>query len=530
VSDAKGVSAEQLGAALTKLGLISAPQWAAALQKAGGPTELSAALDLLGRTPAHWAPQGDRSPALTLYQRGEIDAALKAGSLKALPGVLVWNDYLILEMVGKGGMGKVYKGWDRKNLRFVAVKKMLEEFSNIGEALKRQNREAEVLTSLDHPFLARLYSREKLGGDHLLVMEYVFGTTLSSRVQQRYAQNKCLPWPVVAKLAADLLGVLAYLHGGNRQGETILHRDIKPANIMVQDIDGGGFRPVLLDMGLAKVLPKEGEKPVEELTRQFQILGTPEYMPPEQWNGAAEAVPMSDVYALGGTLAYALTGEPPFGSVVGGTRAQVMTTMIQRHTKGPRPDPRAKRPDVPDKFADLIVRMTAVDPAVRGPISELQAIVAEVLADPRAKDAPTSTFVAPPKPAPPPPPPTSRPSAPSTAKPPAARAAGPAVPHGGGPNSPRPGKRTVADEIGPVATRARAAKGGATAVAASGSSSFGLTTMSRSLVRPDRNPVGLLFVVALGVLVGLTAGWAWAGAVALGAVVLAIYGLAAGGE
>jgi serine/threonine protein kinase len=381
------IAPDDLGKTLQQLGLVSESQWQQALARAGQDGKLSVVLDILTRTPAIWAPAetGIRSTALTAHQVRQIERCLKENALPKLPRLLRWNNYFILDPIGKGGMGVVYKGWDVEHRRYVAIKRTHRDSPEVRKRLKR---EAKLQQFLDHPNIAKLYSREKYGNTDLLVLEYLPGNTLAEIVHKR-GREKPLPWQFVAEMAADLLDALDHAHGNNRRNVTIIHRDIKPGNIMlmrqkVQGVDK--YIPKLLDMGLAKSMATDDQPAAarmvsvdEQLTRQFQILGTPEYMAPEQWEGGLSAIPESDIYCLGGTLFFALTAEAPFQGVNKGNKMTYFAEMCHKHSAEPRPSVRKKRPDVPVEIDRLLQQMMAVPPSHRGKCLELRDRFRELL-------------------------------------------------------------------------------------------------------------------------------------------------------
>ncbi len=180
--------------------------------------------------------------------------------------------------------------------RPVAVKRLLLHGSvhDMGRARQRIRREAEALQQLDHPNIVRLLEVHDNGDEIVLVMPYLSGGTLADQVRA----HGPLTADQVRALAPPLLGALAAAH---RQG--VVHRDIKPANVLF-DMYG---RPYLADFGVASL-----RNATSGLTASGVVLGTPEYMAPEQARGEP-ATPASDVFSLGATLAYAATGTPPFG-------------------------------------------------------------------------------------------------------------------------------------------------------------------------------------------------------------------------
>ena len=356
---------------LVACGVITVPEWEVAVSRAGS-ADCQAALNVLSRTRAHWAPAVDPSlvPVLTRYQFERIEEWLLAPEGEFPRGQLVWNDYLLLEKVASGGMGMVFKGWSKTNAHYVAIKRTLSDST---ELRRRLLREAELLRQLHHENVAGFYSREAFGDSDLLVMEFVPGSTLLEVTKKRLAKKSTVPWVHVAGWAVELLGALDHFDGRNTPKVVVVHRDIKPSNVMLKP-HGEGYRAVLLDLGLGRAVDSEGDLVGESLTQNFQLLGTPEYMAPEQWNGGHHAIPASDVYGLGGTLYFALTGRPPFGalSTEAANKTAAWMQMMKLHTGEPRPRLDELRPDVPLAMEELIRRMLAINPEHRGKPSELR--------------------------------------------------------------------------------------------------------------------------------------------------------------
>ncbi len=202
--------------------------------------------------------------------------------------------YEILEELGRGGMGVVYKARQIRLNRLVALKMILAGEYAGTEAVERFMAEAEIVARLQHPNIVRIHAIGDFEGRPYVELEYVEGGSLGSRLVGT-------PWPPrsAARLVESLAWAMAEAH---RMG--IVHRDLKPANILMTD-DG---TPKITDFGLAKSIDKDSG-----LTRTQSILGSPSYMAPEQAEGRAKDVgPTADVYALGANLYELLTGRPPF--------------------------------------------------------------------------------------------------------------------------------------------------------------------------------------------------------------------------
>jgi eukaryotic-like serine/threonine-protein kinase len=213
--------------------------------------------------------------------------------------------YEIMQPAGAGGMGQVYKARDTRLNRFVAVKVLPERFSQNAEVKVRLDREAQTLASLNHPHICSVFDAGHHDGIDYLVMEFVEGQTLAQRLHRG-----ALPLDEALKTATQIADALDKAH---RQG--VIHRDLKPANIMMTK---NGAK--LLDFGLAKLqhgglgfqpLSSMPTAPAAELTGQGMIVGTLQYMPPEQLQGI-EADARSDIFSFGAVLYEMLTGRKAF--------------------------------------------------------------------------------------------------------------------------------------------------------------------------------------------------------------------------
>jgi tetratricopeptide (TPR) repeat protein len=273
--------------------------------------------------------EGRTPPTLTqlLFERGYIDKNAYRQTLKITaveseiePGHAPSQDlgkFILVELLGKGGMGEVWKAYEKDLSRHVAIKFI---YTHDPEDEKRFIREAQVVAKLDHPNITPVYEYGVINGHQYLVMPLIKGRTLD-----------VVGADLRMKLSAirDIALALDYAH---RQG--VIHRDVKPQNIMVE-----GSRAYLMDFGLARPTKVE-----QSISQSGVLLGTPLYMSPEQARGETRLLgPRSDIYSLGATLYSVLVGRPAFDSIAG---ADVMATLRRVTEDEPRP-PRLLKPDIP---------------------------------------------------------------------------------------------------------------------------------------------------------------------------------------
>ncbi len=233
-------------------------------------------------------------PLVTLDARAEVLATGRERSAFAPRVAVHVSGYEVLEELGRGGMGVVFKARQTALKRLVALKMILTGPLADGEQIARFRGEAEALARLKHPNIVEIYEIGEAEGKPYLALELVEGGGLD---------RKLAGTPMPAREAAGLVETLARaLHFAHVHG--VIHRDLKPANVLLS-ADG---QPKITDFGLAKVLEADSG-----VTRTGAVLGTPSYMAPEQAGGDLPAIgPRTDVYALGATLYEALTGRPPF--------------------------------------------------------------------------------------------------------------------------------------------------------------------------------------------------------------------------
>jgi serine/threonine protein kinase len=253
--------------------------------------------------------------------------------------------YVIIDLIGRGGMGVVYKARHPTLDRLVAIKVLPGATFNCPEAAARLMREARIGARLGHPSICQILDAGQEGGDFYFVMEYLEGTDLSRVI----GEQGPLPVRRACGLACQLMEALEFLAGHN-----IVHRDIKPSNLMIAAND----RLKLLDLGLAKDLNQVRDGSV--VTMSGQLMGTPAYMAPEQIMSSNRVSPQADIYGAGATLYEMLTGRRVVQAEGKGV-GEVMLRAMQDET----PDPRGSRADVPEALARLNMRMLAKKPEDR---------------------------------------------------------------------------------------------------------------------------------------------------------------------
>lgn len=254
---------------------------------------------------------------------------------------LVVGNYQILDRLGSGGMGTVYKARHRRMKRVVAIKVLTRTTGQPATHLLRFQREVEALARLSHPNIVMAHDADEAELGHFLVMEFINGCDLATAVQ------KSGPLPVREAIECIVQAArgMAYAHA---QG--INHRDIKPANLLR---DAGGVVKVA-DLGLARfndTVGRTSEEP-STLTQAGSIMGTVDYMAPEQALGLPDVDHRADIYSLGCTLHFLLTGRPPYQA------ATLMATLVQ-HREAAIPSLCSARNDVPAALDRVFQRMVA---------------------------------------------------------------------------------------------------------------------------------------------------------------------------
>ncbi|MBI3890256.1 MAG: protein kinase [Candidatus Wallbacteria bacterium] len=259
--------------------------------------------------------------------------------------------YELKEQIGSGGMGTVFRAFDPKLQRYVAVKIVRPQIRGLETVAERFRREALALARLTHPGIVHVFDNGEEAGMLFLVMELLEGTTLQSRVPPPGDPDGGVPPPAPQPFdSREFLDVFTQLADAiwavHKQG--LLHRDIKPANILVGVPERGA---VLTDFGLAWMDDDAA------LTRQGSLMGTHHYMAPEQATGE-RATPASDVFSLGASMFEYATGRKPFAEIPS-------ATLLAARRTADLPPIALAAPGVPEAIADIIDRAVQRDPAKR---------------------------------------------------------------------------------------------------------------------------------------------------------------------
>jgi serine/threonine-protein kinase len=261
---------------------------------------------------------------------------------------LVIGPYALLEPLGEGGMGRVYKARHRLMNRVVALKVIRTELVASVEARARFQREIEAAARVWHPNLVAALDALPVGDGLVLVMEFVEGETLASVLARE--------GPAPIRHACDWCRQAA-LGLGHAHEQGLIHRDVKPSNLI---LTARGNLIKVTDLGLARLdlLAERRDPDGGPLTDSNAVVGTPDYMAPEQAIAPSEAGPEADLYSLGCTLFHLLTGRPPFP---GGS----LTQKLLWHQKSEPPDPSRVRPSIPAGLSQAVLKMMAKRPDQR---------------------------------------------------------------------------------------------------------------------------------------------------------------------
>jgi len=269
--------------------------------------------------------------------------------LNQLEGTIIAGRYEIREHIASGGMASVFKTWDHRVERMVAIKVLRSLDKNDLKAVERFRREARAAAALAHPNAVTIYDFVEEGGQYFLVMEYIQGPTLKQLIGQR----RQLQPREALEVAVQVCAVLQVAHARG-----FIHRDIKPQNIMLArggapggGLSDGGAWVKLTDFGIVRVAEDAG------LTNSGIVLGTADYLSPEQARGETLTAP-SDLYSLGVVMFEMLAGQPPFGG-------PTAVSIAMQHATATPPPIRKFNPNVPSAVEQLVSRSLQKEPEDR---------------------------------------------------------------------------------------------------------------------------------------------------------------------
>ncbi|MCG8653490.1 MAG: serine/threonine protein kinase [Pirellulales bacterium] len=279
--------------------------------------------------------------AIALVKEGRLTPFQAKELLKGNGHNLVLGNYTLIEKIGAGGIGVVYKAVHRRMYREVALKVLPDSAMDSEQATKRFHREVQTAARLSHPNIVTAYDADESNGTHFLVMEFVRGNDLAATVKKRG------PLPIAAALDCMVQAArgLEYAHSRG-----VVHRDIKPSNLLINS--QGTLQ--ILDMGLARLCDPNREEQTD-LTSSGYIMGTIDYMAPEQALDTKNADHRADIFSLGATLYYLLTGST---ILAGKTRGQKLQTLLSEEHELSA-SLQTLRPDVPDELERVFQKMIA---------------------------------------------------------------------------------------------------------------------------------------------------------------------------
>lgn len=292
------------------------------------------------------ALQGLLKFVTTEPKREPPSSATNSSSSSNPEAITRFGDYELPELLARGGMGVVYKARQISLNRTVALKMIQAGALATPAEVKRFHAEAEAIAQLHHPNIVAVYEIGEHEGQHYFSMDYVAGRTLAEIVHDG-------PLPAI-RAATYVKTVAVAVQYAHQQG--ILHRDLKPANIIIDEND----QPRITDFGLAKRFQDSALRiPHSALTLSGQVLGSPNYLPPEQAEPKRGMLgPPSDVYALGAILYHLITGRPPF-------QAESLTTLLQQVIESDPLAPRSLNPGIPCDLETICVKCLEKEPQRR---------------------------------------------------------------------------------------------------------------------------------------------------------------------
>ena len=332
-------SFDDLREVLVDCKIIGDGQWDQAVRHAGNVDSLAALLAALAATtPWWWDHRPPAPPGLTEYQSDAIHARFTDNKLHRIRAALVMNKFLLLDHLGEGGQGRVYRARQLQPNREVAIKILTQDTE---DRRKRFEQEARAMLQVRHPAVAQCFQYERLReengqvtDDYLIAMEYINGTDMQRLVRREGP----VPWRFAVWWVANLLDGLNDVHAAG-----FIHRDVKAGNIFL----GPGGHATILDFGILRSLRGH-----ESLTRTGVVMGTPHYMAPEQALGSKDVDHRVDLYALAVVIFECLTGTLPF-------EADSELRLIQMQAHSPPPDLIDRAPWIARPIAEVMKKALA---------------------------------------------------------------------------------------------------------------------------------------------------------------------------
>ncbi|HEX3654186.1 MAG TPA: protein kinase [Pirellulales bacterium] len=320
------LAVEQFAHDLVENGVLSADEIQAVRQGSASNRSATATQDL----------------ARELVKRGKLTPLQASAAFSGRTKQLVLGQYLVLDKIGAGGMGQVFKAAHKLMRRTVAIKVLPRAALSSPEAVERFQREVQVAARLEHPNIVMAFDADEAAGLHFLVMQYIDGKDLQSLVKDK----RGLPLDAVVDYMLQAARGLSYAH---QHG--VIHRDVKPANLL---LDHEGMVKIL-DLGLARLTAEAVDT---GLTSAGQVLGTIDYMAPEQGTDIQQADARADIYGLGCTLFTLVAGRTMFGG------NSPVDKLLAHRTQQP-PTLRSVRPEVPEALDRIYLKMVAKRPEDR---------------------------------------------------------------------------------------------------------------------------------------------------------------------
>ena len=254
-----------------------------------------------------------------------------------------FGKYVVVEVIGQGGMADVYRARHPTLARDVAIKAIHPHLATEPGFQERFAHEARLVAGLRHPGIVQVHDFDAIGGRPYMVMEFIDGGTLKDRIARARAERGRMTLDEAGRFLVPIADALDYAHARGA-----VHRDIKPANILLTSAGD----PVLSDFGIARILEDS-----IQVSATGALVGTPAYMSPEQ-AGSRPVDARSDQYSLGIVAYEMVTGRVPF-------HGESPTAVMVQHLQDPPPEPRLLSPDLPASVQAVILRALAKDPAAR---------------------------------------------------------------------------------------------------------------------------------------------------------------------